>query len=119
MKLDSNPYFAYPSTKIPDLNGNVAICRGPLVYCMESVDNNEDILSLCVNTNGKIKVLPFEQDLLSGTTPLLIDGYKIIQDEDLYSFEKPKFIKTKIKAVPYYTWGNRGINQMKVWFSYK
>lgn len=119
LKLDSNPYFVYPSTKIPDLNGNVAICRGPLVYCMESVDNNEDILSLCVNPKGKIKVLPFEQDLLSGTTPLLIDGYKIIQDEDLYSFEKPKFIKTKIKAVPYYTWGNRGINQMKVWFSYK
>ena len=34
---------------------------------------------------------------------------------ELYSEEEPVFEPVKLRAVPYFAWGNRGLNQMRVW----
>ena len=33
--------------------------------------------------------------------------------DKLYSEEKPVCVPAKLRAVPYFAWGNRGVNQMR------
>ena len=111
MRLDRSPYFVYPSSRIPDLSGQVAVCRGPLVYCAEGQDNKEDILGLSINSRRKPMPGP--------DNSLIVKGFLAEQREELYSSKKPEESMVNIKMVPYYTWGNRGLNQMKIWFPCK
>lgn len=113
LTLDSNPYFVYPSPKIPDLSGQVALCRGPFVYCAEGVDNKEDVLSLSIDVSKN------PTELKKDFSDLNVSGWREKESEDLYTTKLPEKVTENIKMVPYYTWGNRGINQMKIWFPYR
>lgn len=115
LTLDDFPRFVYASPKIPRLTGTAALCRGPLVYCFEGVDNGGDVLSLRLDTDKEITVREYEPDLLGGTVKLSVDAVRISQTDALYSAEKPAQTPCEAIAVPYYTWGNRGENQMRVW----
>ncbi len=117
LTLDGTPRFAYGSTKIPQLSGKAALCRGPLVYCFEGADNNGDVLSLSVKRGGNVTVGGFDEALLNGTIQITVDSLRREDTEGLYGFTAPKFTECKATAVPYYTWGNRGINQMRVWLN--
>ncbi|MCM1387914.1 MAG: glycoside hydrolase family 127 protein [Bacillus sp. (in: Bacteria)] len=119
LTLDDTPRFQYASSKVPKLTGKTAIRRGPLVYCFEGVDNENDILSLSLKQNGNLVVSDYEESLLNGCVTITADAYrredtnknKLYFDSDEVPNEKP----CKAVAVPYYTWGNRGENQMRVW----
>lgn len=115
LTLDGTPRFVYASPKIPRLSGSVALCRGPLVYCFEGADNGGDVLSLKLDTAAMPNPIPFDPDLLGGTVKISADAYRTEQTEGLYTSIKPPQISCKAVAVPYYTWGNRGENQMRVW----
>lgn len=118
LELCDEVRIVYPSSKIPSLSSSVAFERGPLVYCFEGVDNGGDVLSLRYVDNCKIEVLKFDKNLLNGIIRLKINLKKEINDGDsLYSYNKPKIEEFDAIAVPYYTWGNRGINQMRVWIN--
>jgi DUF1680 family protein len=117
--LDDTPYFIYPSARIPETTGCVALQRGPLVYCFEGVDNEGDVLSLSVDTEAKIKVHPFDEKLLGGIVMLEVEGRRSSLSDELYSMDPPKETFCSMYAVPYYTWGNRGENQMRVWMTRK
>ena len=114
-ELDSNPYFVYPSPKIPDLSGQIAVCRGPLVYCAEGIDNKEEITGLFIKKNpGNIKT----KELENGIVTLIVPGARQEKTEDLYLDSEPNLINENIILRPYYSWGNRGLTQMKIWFPY-
>lgn len=115
LQLDMEPKRYYANPDVSDVSGMVAIQRGPFVYCAEGVDNEEDVLSLRIAAEGGIEVLPYDAELLSGTQPLLVDGYRLAKTESLYVRKRPEAVPCKIKMVPYYTWANRGLNQMRVW----
>lgn len=115
LTLDSAPRLMYASTKIPALTGKAALCRGPLVYCFEGVDNGSDVLSLVLKKNGKIFAENFSEDILCGTVKISAEAVRIKDDGKLYSDTAPEEIPCTAAAVPYYTWGNRGENQMRVW----
>ena len=115
IELDSYPYFVFPSPKIPDLSGQIAICRGPLVYCAEGIDNKTEITGLFIKKNsGIIKI----KELENGITTLIVRGARQENTEDLYLDEEPNLIEEDIIMRPYYSWGNRGLTQMKIWFPY-
>ena len=114
-ELDSNPYFVYPSPKIPDLSGQIAVFRGPLVYCAEGIDNKEEITGLFIKKNpGNIKT----KELENGIVTLIVPGARQEKTEDLYLDSEPNLINENIIMRPYYSWGNRGLTQMKIWFPY-
>lgn len=119
LTLDGAPRLMYASTKIPALTGKAALCVGPLVYCFEGVDNGGDILSLALKKNGKIFAENFREDILCGTVKISAEAVRIEDDGKLYSDTAPKEIPCTAAAVPYYTWGNRGENQMRVWMDIK
>ncbi len=116
--LDDTPRFAYASTKIPELTGCTSVMRGPLVYCFEGVDNDNDVLSLSLLRSGKLTASDYSESLLNGTVTITAQAKRTEYKEDaLYSDTIPDEKECTAKAVPYYTWGNRGENQMRVWMT--
>ncbi len=82
--------------------GKVAIERGPIVYCLEAIDNpNIDT----VNLSDK-------SELNAGFSPDLLGGIETISGSDGKG-------EKRITAIPYYAWNNRGIGKMKVWIPKK
>ena len=117
LTLDGTPRFVYGSTKVPELSGKTALCRGPLVYCFEGTDNDNDVLSVSLKRGGKVNVGSYDNELLCGTVQLTADAVRREDCNTLYSTSVPIEKDYTAVAVPYYTWGNRGINQMRVWLN--
>lgn len=117
--LDDTPRFIHASARIPELTGCVSVCRGPLVYCFEGADNDGDILSLYLKAGGNIKICEDSHGLPEKAVLLETEAFHIIQEDTLYSDSIPQFTPCTAIAVPYYMWGNRGENQMRVWMSEK
>jgi DUF1680 family protein len=78
--------------------GRVAVCRGPLVYCFEAVDNDGAPKNIVLPADPKFQT-EYRPDLLGGTT--------VIMGVDKSG--------RKIVAVPYHAWDNRAAGEMIVW----
>ena len=109
----------YTSNKVSANTGKVAVERGPLIYCAEGADNENDVLSVSLKKGGAVTVSEYLPDKLCGIQELYAEGYRETVNENLYSYEAPEEKECMITLVPYYTWGNRGLNQMRVWISEK
>lgn len=112
--LDGRARYVYSSSKAAENTGCAAVQRSALVYCFEGVDNGGDVLSLVLDDRQEISAGEKKAEL-GGALSLTAKGYRTVPADGLYSFEKPKRISADLTAVPYYTWGNRGENQMRVW----
>ncbi|MGN1181319.1 MAG: glycoside hydrolase family 127 protein [Suilimivivens sp.] len=117
LTLDGTPKFIYASSKVPRLTGCRALQRGPLIYCFEGVDNEGDVLSLSLKRNAGIEISGCEEKLPGGVVKLAVDAVRKGETEGLYTNIRPKEKDCIAVAVPYYTWGNRGENQMRVWMN--
>jgi len=99
-----------------DLNrGRLALTRGPLVYCLEQVDNGPALDAVTVSSNADFT--PREQpDLPGGILALSGPGFREQTRTDvIYSDEPPGKQPIHVTAVPYYAWCNRGSGEMLVW----
>ncbi|MCH5324820.1 MAG: glycoside hydrolase family 127 protein [Eubacterium sp.] len=114
LTLDGTPRLAYASAKVPALTGKAALCRGPLVYCFEGADNGGDVRQLTLKADGRLTVLGAD-DTLCEAVKISAEAVRAADIDGLYSFEPPKKTDCAAVAVPYYVWGNRGENQMRVW----
>ena len=95
--------------------GCVALQRGPLVFCVEQIDNGDQLGLLRLPQGTQLKAR-FDAALLGGT--MVIEGAaERLQpaNSELYSTAEPKLVPAKIKAVPYCLWNNRGEGEMRVW----
>lgn len=84
------------SEKIKENQNKTALEYGPLVYSIEEADN-KNIEDIRINNKTSFKIQQ-QPDLLNG----------------IYTIEGTTETK-EFKAIPYYTWSNRGIGKMKVW----
>ena len=115
VEIDLTVRRVYTSNRVSANTGRVALQRGPLIYCAEGVDNENDILSVSLKKDGEVTVSEYLPDELYGIQKLYADGYRETVNEELYSFERQEKEPCRVTLVPYYTWGNRGLNQMRVW----
>ena len=113
--FDESPYRVYPSSKIPALSAQAAVFRGPVLYCAEGADNDGDVISLRMQKDGKITVEGKIPGLEINNPLLTVDGMRQLPQEELYSAKHPEYEFKKIKMIPYFAWGNRGENEMRVW----
>lgn len=116
--LDGTPRIIYPSPKISENTGCAAIQRGALVYCFEGADNAGSVLPLYLDESAEISVGE-PVAALNGAISLHVGGFRAKDSGALYSAQKPVLTKETLTAVPYYTWGNRGENEMRVWLPVK
>jgi uncharacterized protein len=77
--------------------GLVAVERGPLVYCLEGIDNDGKALGRSLSDSAHFSV-QWQPDLLQGVN-LIRAGQG---GEDL-------------TFIPYYAWAHRGVGEMAVW----
>jgi uncharacterized protein len=107
MRVRSNPLVSMNQCQ-------VALQRGPIVYCVEEVDNGMNLAAIRLPKESKI-ISRFEPDLLNGVVTLTAEGYQMESVGWLYSTEHTKLTPHHIKAIPYYAWCNREKGEMRVW----
>ncbi|MGP3778620.1 glycoside hydrolase family 127 protein [Halanaerobium saccharolyticum] len=106
---------SHPAVK--ENRNQVALMRGPLVYCLEEVDNNIDLDNIIIPADSEINV-KFEKALngfnyLEGEA--LIENQAVWEDKLYLEKSEIKYNEFKFKAVPYYLWDHRDPGQMRVW----
>lgn len=97
----------------------VAIKRGPVVYCVESADlKGAKVTELSLPAGADL--LPrFDQRLLGGVA--VVDALLTMRpqadwDGKLFREVQPRASRpVKVQFVPYFAWGNRGAGEMSVW----
>ena len=116
--LAANPHVA-------DDTGRVAVQRGPLVYCLEGVDQPQGVdLSEVGMRAGKQAAEGFQSEFRKD----LLDGVVVLRHEGLvrenavgnvlyprYNGESGKSHSTELTFIPYYAWSNRMLTSMQVW----
>jgi len=124
LNLPMSPQLIRANPYVENIQHQVAVKRGPLIYCLESVDLPKDVSISEVVIPQKIELKShFNKDLLSGITVLEGEA-EIVREEDwagqLYKpLVAKKEEKLKIKLIPYYSWSNRGKTNMTVWMPFK
>lgn len=103
--------------RIEEVRNQIAVKRGPIVYCIETPDLPKDTSILDVYFKGNTPFEPVHRkDFLEGVTvintELLLREGKT--DEMYQTVTKPQFISIKTQLVPYYAWSNRGEAEMTV-----
>lgn len=96
-------------------NSRIAIQRGPLVYCIEGADNDNKAWNIVVPENTKFT--PIQYKVLDESVIALQADLPVLSVSEDGSEVKTE--KKKITAIPYYTWANRGKNEMQLWLPVK
>ncbi|MBE6802473.1 MAG: glycoside hydrolase family 127 protein [Ruminococcaceae bacterium] len=103
--------FVSANKKVHTNSGRVAIMRGPVVYCLEGVDNGKDLTALRVDIKGKTQVAEGEFIV----PDIIAEGFKETENDNLYFDATDEYIETSLKFIPYYAYANRGETDMLVW----
>jgi DUF1680 family protein len=86
--------------KVKSVRGRAALTRGPLVYCLESVDNSAmDLFQARIDPSSA----------RAEFAPDLLGGIWVLRGETVRG--------RTFTAIPYAYWANRGESQMAVWMS--
>jgi DUF1680 family protein len=126
LKMEMTPQVIEANPHVVEDAGRVAVQRGPLVYCLEQLDQPSgtalaDVaLDVGRKTTGEFRS-EFKPDLLGGVVVLEHPGASFEYSEAhdaLYSKYTPDTPKNKPVAltfIPYYAWANREATPMQVW----
>lgn len=106
----------HANPKVRENAGKIALQRGPIVYCLEEIDNNSDLQSIYLPTGSKLKAY-YDSDFLDGVVYLSGEAErKLTESSDtLYSKNPYPSKPIHFKAIPYYAWCNRTPGEMRVW----
>lgn len=104
---------------VEETRNQVAVKRGPVVYCIESADIPEKskIFDYTIPANSEFK----PKEITIGTSKLFeLEGTAERTPNkswtgQLYRPLNPKKELVSLKLIPYYAWGNRGTGDMSVW----
>jgi len=98
--------------------GKVAIQNGPIVYCLEEVDNGPNLHTVVLPKDSELEV-SFREDLLGGVNVITAQGEKAKVEAwglELYKANACiEYVPVKLNFVPYYAWINRQPGEMTVW----
>ena len=123
LAMDAERIEAHPL--VEEARNQVAIQRGPIVYCLESADlpANQSISQVRLRDDASLRVRD-KPTLLGGVTTIetTVEGgveaswngnewqerlYRPARRRDRTSHD--------VELIPYYAWGNRGTTEMTVW----
>ena len=105
---------------VEEVTNQVAIMRGPLVYCLESADLPEGVSVSEIHIGSNTDLVPrFEPDSLGGLVVLEGQARRVVEP----SLKKALYLEAgfesiepiDIQMIPYYAWNNRGISEMSIW----
>ncbi|MHA1345780.1 MAG: glycoside hydrolase family 127 protein [Candidatus Heimdallarchaeaceae archaeon] len=102
MSLPMETFLRKSDRKVKCNRGKIALTRGPLVYCFESIDNlDSDVPDSRMRSSITIKQLVSDSEDKLVTLKINESSGRIL------------------KAIPYFSWGNRGKSAMQVWINFE
>ena len=104
---------------VEEIHNQIAVKRGPVVYCMESADIPPDRRIFEYIIPAKSRFRP-EYMTISGSRLCALEcNSEIVLNESwtgqLYRTLSVNKKKALLRLIPYYAWGNRGKGDMSVW----
>lgn len=116
MKLEMQVELIEAHPNIRQAAGKVALKRGPIVYCLEGIDNDNDVFNIKVSDKTAFNI---ENTEIAGNKMPVIKFSALKRrkrkNEPLYHCVSSEYEKFEAKAIPYFAWANRGKNKMTVW----
>lgn len=110
LELPVNARWTAPDPRIDALRGQLAVERGPLVLCLESVDlssapnvNEARLVPSLVEDDGKVMVEVRAIDVQASNWAYGAGGAEPASHGEL------------VPLLPYHSWANRGPSTMRVW----
>ncbi|MDS0223609.1 glycoside hydrolase family 127 protein [Haloarcula sp. S1AR25-5A] len=116
LAMEPNAVVAHP--EVESDRAQAALRRGPLVYCLEDIDNTEPVQHLILSHPDSLSAR-YTESILNGMT--VLEGRASLQDlqewqDMLYrSLESVTESATDFTAIPYYARNNRESTSMTVW----
>ena len=115
INFEMKPVAVICNPNIHENIGKCAVTMGPIVYCAEGIDNKSSITNIFIEKDFSYKI---EYNDYFKNNTLTISAKK------LKNFSAPfissaEFEDTSVKLIPYSTFANRGISEMKVFFNFK
>ncbi|RSX51000.1 glycosyhydrolase [Bifidobacterium goeldii] len=119
LDLDMSVKFVRSNSHVRNDAGQVAVMRGPLVYCAEQADNAGDLWNYRLTSGADAAKVTKRDDLLGGVETIELPAERETADADdapLYRYADDVATEAAtLTLVPYYSWANRELGQMRVW----
>lgn len=114
LDMDMTPELIEANPEVQADVGRVALRRGPVVYCLEGVDNGGAPHDLMVDANLEVAET---YDSEMHMPVLRASGWKRPDErsEWLYRPLQTALEKVELTFIPYYAFANRGPSDMEVW----
>ena len=129
VKFNMTPQVIEANARVVDDYARVAVQRGPLVYCLEQLDQPGGVplydISLDLRPKDASRFQEeFEPNLLGGITVLKHVGAATPQSASgsklyyRYTSDSAPTRSVELQFIPYYAWANRAPTPMQVWTPY-
>jgi len=123
LELDMPVRYTMAHPKVEEDCNQLAVEKGPIVYCMESPDCDADTLDdIYLDPEAEYTERELEID---GRRVMALEGeaWKLTREQydadALYqTFRRPMRKKTRVRMIPYFAWDNRGQGEMRIWMPY-
>lgn len=107
------PVFVTAASAVHGNQGRVALMRGPIVYCAEGQDQQADLFRCRIDPRQGAAVT---EKTIGGLPVLEASGAIVPQQTALYAPWQPTAATpVKLRMIPYFTFNNRGADDMQVW----
>jgi DUF1680 family protein len=116
-RTECHPYVA-------ENRGHIALSRGPILYCLEAVDNpGADLRDLVLPCDSQLTI-GYQDDILGGVITISGQGRAVVPGTGwsghLYrrqqgAAERLDTVPVPLTFIPYYDWANREPGRMQVW----
>ena len=115
--MESNPL-------VEETRNQVAVKRGPIVYCLESVDlpKGKKISDIALSPQANLKPQLIN---IANSNIMSLTGVADVRNENNWTNKLYKEVsltnvntKTNIRLIPYYAWDNRGHVNMETWIPF-
>jgi uncharacterized protein len=121
LDLDMRCRVLEADPRIPELAGRLAVQRGPIIYCAESIDNGDALHSLVLDPDRGLEA-EYDPSLMGGAVRLRARAFREYPAEVGRSAlpygerKKGRVESVQLMLVPYHMWGNRSPGgEMRVW----
>lgn len=107
---------------VEEVRNQIAVKRGPIVYCMESAGIPKDKKVFNLSLSSRIDLIP-QKIVIDNSDIVALTGKANLENTDwknkLYREVSTKDLGTvNVQLIPYFAWGNRGHVEMETWIPF-
>lgn len=112
LELPMQVHFIEGNPRVSELAGKYAVTRGPLVYCLEGIDNGGQLWDIALEETANARVILSDT---YGAPVLELAASRRPPSNCLYQSKSHIRENFTAKLIPYFAFANRGISDMQIW----